>query len=64
MTNQILACGNCGLKFTQSLINDRALADFFLPFKPDAMPARSELECPNCGTTATYQRSDLTYKSY
>jgi len=43
------------------MVNDVGMWDYLLPLKPEFPSVGSELECPNCGFKATYQRHDLTY---
>jgi hypothetical protein len=39
------------------------MLSYMFPAKPEFPPAGAELECPNCGLKATYQRTDLTYRA-
>ena len=39
------------------------MLSYMFPAKPEFPPAGAELECPNCGRKATYQRTDLTYRA-
>jgi hypothetical protein len=39
------------------------MADYFFPEKPDFPADGSEVKCTNCGHTALYHRSDLTYEA-
>jgi len=63
MPTWIVECSNCKSKFTQSIIDDVEMSSYFLPLKPEFPPAGTELECPNCGYQAIYQRSNLTYRA-
>lgn len=56
-----LECLNCKKKFLHSQIDD-VVSNFFFPSKPEFPEGGSELECPHCGTRATYQRYQLTYQ--
>ena len=62
MASWILNCRDCGLPFEHSVI-DATVMNFFFPAKPDFPAGGSELQCPNCGKTATYQRTDLIYRA-
>lgn len=37
------------------------MSNFYLPFKPEFPAGGIERDCPNCGCTAKYQRTDLIY---
>jgi DNA-directed RNA polymerase subunit RPC12/RpoP len=56
-----LECSSCGSNFTHSKIEDAGILNYLLPVKPEFPPGGSELDCPNCGHRAIYQRADLTY---
>jgi DNA-directed RNA polymerase subunit RPC12/RpoP len=57
-----LNCASCNQNLTKFLIKD-TLESYFFPEKPDFPEDGKELECPNCGYKATYQRSNLVYMS-
>lgn len=57
-----LECVHCKKKFRHSDVDETTL-DIFLPAKPEFPSGGSELECPHCGKTATYQRYQLTYQA-
>jgi DNA-directed RNA polymerase subunit RPC12/RpoP len=63
MASWQLACVNCKRNFTQSLIDETSLANFYLALKPVFPVKGSEFECPHCGYKATYQRFELLYKA-
>jgi predicted RNA-binding Zn-ribbon protein involved in translation (DUF1610 family) len=63
MARWTLKCENCGFPFPHTLIDDSSAPNYFLPEKPDFPVGGSELECPNCGHEATYQRTDLVYQA-
>jgi uncharacterized Zn finger protein len=62
MATWILECSNCGLPFHHSVIEATTM-NFFPLAKPHFPEGGSELQCPNCGKTATYQRTDLKYRA-
>jgi hypothetical protein len=62
MPSWVLTCKSCGERFSHSKIEE-TLADYFLPKKPEFPAEGQKLECPNCKTEGTYQRSELRYKS-
>jgi DNA-directed RNA polymerase subunit RPC12/RpoP len=55
-----LNCANCDQNLTKFAIED-TLESYFFPEKPDFPERGTEIECPNCGYKATYQRTDLAY---
>jgi DNA-directed RNA polymerase subunit RPC12/RpoP len=55
-----LSCRNCGKQFAHSVVTTTDTASFVFPPKPDVETA--EYECPHCGLTAYYKRSDLIYQ--
>ena len=61
MASWIVVCSNCRLPFQHSVIAATVM-NFFFPAKPEFSAGGSELRCPNCGTLATYQRTDLLYQ--
>jgi len=61
MASWVLNCAKCESKFAHSTIEDADLGSYFLPPKPQFPDGGAELECPNCGYKATYQRTDLKY---
>jgi DNA-directed RNA polymerase subunit RPC12/RpoP len=63
MPSWVLQCIHCKSEFTHSLIDDMKMLSYMFPAKPEFPPAGAELECPNCGRKATYQRTDLTYRA-
>ena len=63
MPSWVLHCIHCKSEFTHSLIDDMKMLSYMFPAKPEFPPAGAELECPNCGLKATYQRTDLTYRA-
>jgi hypothetical protein len=63
MPSWILDCAGCGSRFTHSVIEPHEIEDRYLPAKPEFAADGAELECPSCGQTATYQRSDLRYQA-
>jgi len=63
MPTWIVECRNCKFILTCSIIDDVGMSNYFLPLKPEFPPAGTELECPNCGYKATYQRHNLTYRA-
>jgi hypothetical protein len=63
MPSWILNCAGCGSNFTHSIIEECLIEDRYLPLKPEFAPEGAEFECPGCGQTATYQRSDLRYQA-
>jgi DNA-directed RNA polymerase subunit RPC12/RpoP len=63
MSNWVLKCNNCDSVFTHSEISDVDLGDYYMPPKPEFPPRGSELECPNCGSKAIYQRFALSYQA-
>jgi DNA-directed RNA polymerase subunit RPC12/RpoP len=56
-----LECVHCKKKFRHSEVDETRL-DIFSPAKPEFPQGGSEIECPHCGKTATYQRYQLTYQ--
>ena len=62
MTSWMLSCAKCRVLFVHTRIADKFLLDYLLPEKPEFPPGGTVLECPNCGHSAIYQRTDLTYK--
>jgi DNA-directed RNA polymerase subunit RPC12/RpoP len=56
-----LECSHCKKKFDHSSVDETGLNVFF-PEKPKFPEGGSELQCPHCGNTATYQRYELTYQ--
>jgi DNA-directed RNA polymerase subunit RPC12/RpoP len=60
MASWVLTCPKCLSEFPHSVI-PQALADLFLPAKPELLPD-TEFECPTCGHKAAYKRSDLLYR--
>ena len=64
MPRWTLQCENCKFVFTHSMIDDSGALNFFEPPKPEFAEGGSELECPNCGHKATYQRTELSYRGY
>jgi rRNA maturation endonuclease Nob1 len=63
MSNWVLECSNCQTVFTHSMIDETKMLSYFLPLKPAFPPSGSQLECPHCGSKATYQRTDLRYQA-
>ncbi len=57
-----LECVHCKKKFRHSEVDETTL-DIFLPAKPEFPAGGSEIACPHCGKTATYQRYQLTYEA-
>lgn len=60
----MLPCAKCKTPFAYFAIADAGASDYFLPAKPEFSVSGSELECPNCGHKAVYQRTDLIYKTH
>jgi rRNA maturation endonuclease Nob1 len=63
MASWVLRCVGCKRSFIHSPIVDKRLSDYLSPRKPDFPADGSEMKCPNCGHTALYQRTDLTYQA-
>jgi DNA-directed RNA polymerase subunit RPC12/RpoP len=63
MPSWIVNCDECNSKITHSPIEYSGIVSYFLPLKPDLEPQGTELECPECGEKAIYQRSDLRYQA-
>jgi hypothetical protein len=62
MSHWALSCKNCGEVFAYSPIAD-TLDNYFIPLPPEFPPQGLECECPRCKANATYQRTDLRYRS-
>jgi hypothetical protein len=63
MASWVVQCSNCQSHFTHSEIPDEGFPSLSLPDKPQFPAGGSELKCPHCGHTDTYQRTDLLYRS-
>lgn len=65
MASWVLKCADCKQEFIHSTIRDNGkVSDLLLvPIKPDFPPAGTELACPHCSRSATYQRNDLNYRA-
>lgn len=63
MASWNLSCKNCQKSFVHSSIEVKEMSDYFLPEKPEFPEGGSDIECPNCGHVANYQRNDLTYSA-
>jgi hypothetical protein len=61
MAMWILICSTCKVEFQHSQISDVGMSRLLLPQKP-ITPVGQECVCPNCGTAALYQRTDLLYR--
>ena len=61
MPRWVLKCSNCDFIFTHSNIKDESLSDYYFPPKPEFPVQGSELDCPQCKSKATYQRTGLLY---
>ena len=62
MASWVLICPKCNSAFAHSQVKD-TLENFFLASKPIFPTGGTALDCPNCGHTATYQQTDLRYRS-
>ena len=56
----VLECDSCKAEIIRSKISESDLREIFPP-KPD-IPAGGALQCPSCGKTGTYQRTDFVYR--
>ncbi len=56
-----LTCAHCREFFQHSVIED-TLPNFYLADKPAFPRGGSEIECPNCGRKAVYQRNQLQFR--
>jgi ribosomal protein S27E len=63
MASWVLQCGNCKVVFAHSQIDDRSILNYYIPEKPDFPSGGILLECPSCGTRATYQLAELSYRA-
>jgi len=55
-----LRCENCGKAFAHSVVPSTDAISYLTPAKPDVETA--DYECPYCGHTASYKRTDLIYQ--
>jgi hypothetical protein len=62
MPNWVLECDRCKAEILRSQIFDNRLQELLFPPKPD-LPTGSHLDCPSCGNTGTYQRTDFIYRA-
>jgi hypothetical protein len=58
-----LRCESCKQDFVHSEIEQVLFRSLELPKKPEFPPGGLEITCSHCGSAATYQRTDLTYRS-
>jgi hypothetical protein len=63
MARWTLFCPHCHFPFVHSLIEVKAIEDYFLPVKPDLVAEGANLKCSVCGYLGLYYRCDLTYQA-
>jgi len=56
MASWVLACVNCKWRFEHSRIEEDGFRLLRLAAKPEFPIGGSEIQCPNCGHKAIYQR--------
>ena len=61
MAAWLLNCRSCNQRLARFNIDDDELESLYLPPKPTLLKGGKEYQCPNCGHTATYHPSDVSW---